>query len=191
MVATPRFPVYRRIVTGEGEVSASNPLPISLAAGDLDDAVKTDDAAFTPATDKVLMIGAEADETGPDSVDEGDAGALRMTLARALHVNLRNASGTEIVPANLGAVSSSTATSVNSAATSTTLLASNTARKGVTIRNTDANALYLGFGVAATTAMPEEIPGGATWEMPLPIFTGQLNGIWSADGSGAALIREN
>jgi len=59
-------------------------------------ATKVDDAAFTPAVDPVLVIGAEADETAADSVDEGDAGALRMTLARALHANLRNASGTEI-----------------------------------------------------------------------------------------------
>jgi hypothetical protein len=59
----------------------------------LDDAVKTDDAAFTPATDKVLMLGAQADETAPDSVDEGDAGALRMTLARGLHVNVRDDAG--------------------------------------------------------------------------------------------------
>lgn len=62
----------------------------------IDDVVKTDDAAFTPATDKVLMIGAEADEGSPDSVDEGDAGALRMTLTRALHVNLRDAAGAEV-----------------------------------------------------------------------------------------------
>lgn len=59
----------------------------------IDDAVKTDDAAFTPATDKVLMLGAQADETTPDSVDEGDAGALRMTLARGLHVNIRDDAG--------------------------------------------------------------------------------------------------
>lgn len=44
--------------------------------------VLTDDAAFTPATSKVAMIGAQADETGTDSVDEGDGGALRMTLNR-------------------------------------------------------------------------------------------------------------
>ena len=47
---------------------------------------KTDDAAFTPATDRVAMLGAFADETAPDSVDEGDAGALRMTLDRRLHI---------------------------------------------------------------------------------------------------------
>lgn len=45
-----------------------------------------DDAAFTPATDYVAVIGAQADETATDSVDEGDAGALRMTLRRALRI---------------------------------------------------------------------------------------------------------
>jgi hypothetical protein len=59
----------------------------------LDDAVKTDDAAFTPGTDKVLMIGAQLDATGPDVVDEGDAGALRMTADRALHSSIRDAAG--------------------------------------------------------------------------------------------------
>jgi hypothetical protein len=37
-----------------------------------------------------------ADETGPDAVDEGEVGVVRMTLQRALHVNLRDSSGTEL-----------------------------------------------------------------------------------------------
>lgn len=52
----------------------------------LDDAVFTDDAAYTPATSKLIVIGAQADEDSADSVDEGDAGALRMTLERRLRV---------------------------------------------------------------------------------------------------------
>jgi hypothetical protein len=44
----------------------------------------TDDAAFTPAASSVTPIGATADETSPDSVDEGDIGAVRMTLDRLL-----------------------------------------------------------------------------------------------------------
>lgn len=48
----------------------------------LDDAIFTDDAAFTPATSKVTVVGYQADETSTDSVDEGDAGAARMTLDR-------------------------------------------------------------------------------------------------------------
>lgn len=48
----------------------------------IDDAVYTDDAAFTPGTSKVLGVGFEADEGSTDSVDEGDIGAARMTLDR-------------------------------------------------------------------------------------------------------------
>lgn len=46
------------------------------------DPTKSDDAAFTPGTDKVQPVGYLADESSPDSVDEGDIGAPRMTLAR-------------------------------------------------------------------------------------------------------------
>ena len=54
-----------------------------------------DDAAFTPGTDPVDMIGATFDDTAPDSVDEGDGGALRMTAERGLHTTLRDAAGNE------------------------------------------------------------------------------------------------
>lgn len=48
----------------------------------IDNPVLVDDAAFTPATSSVMMAGFEADEGSTDSVDEGDAGAARMTLDR-------------------------------------------------------------------------------------------------------------
>jgi hypothetical protein len=53
----------------------------SIAAGAIADMI-VDDAAFTPATSRVLMAGFEADESATDSVDEGDGGAARMTLDR-------------------------------------------------------------------------------------------------------------
>ncbi len=80
-------------VTNTGTFVVQENGPALTALQLLDDAVKTDDAAFTPATDKVLMIGAQCDATGPDSVDEGDAGALRMTADRGLHVSVRDAAG--------------------------------------------------------------------------------------------------
>lgn len=52
----------------------------------IDDPVLVDDAAFTPATSSVMMAGFEADEGSTDSVDEGDAGAARMTLDRKVIV---------------------------------------------------------------------------------------------------------
>ncbi len=45
-----------------------------------------DDAAFTAGTTKVEVIGAVADESSTDSVNEDDIGAPRMTLDRVLHV---------------------------------------------------------------------------------------------------------
>lgn len=47
-----------------------------------------DDKAFTPGTSYVTAMGAQADETATDSVDEGDVGGLRMSLRRALMVSL-------------------------------------------------------------------------------------------------------
>lgn len=48
----------------------------------IDDPVFQDDVGFTPGTHKVMMVGFEADESSTDSVDEGDAGAARITLDR-------------------------------------------------------------------------------------------------------------
>lgn len=58
----------------------------------------TDDAAFAVATDSGVMIMGLADETAPDSVDEGDAGALRMTLDRLLKIQLAGVATGVAVP---------------------------------------------------------------------------------------------
>lgn len=60
--------------------ASDSPEVTSLAL--IDDAVVADDAAFTPGTTKTIVAGFFADETATDSVDEGDAGAARMTLDR-------------------------------------------------------------------------------------------------------------
>lgn len=52
----------------------------------IDNPVLVDDAAFTPATSSVMMAGFQADEASIDSVNEGDAGAARMTLDRKVIV---------------------------------------------------------------------------------------------------------
>lgn len=61
----------------------------------IDDAIVADDAAFTPATTKVMMAGFEFDDTTPDTVNEGDAGAARMSSRREVYVQLRDAAGNE------------------------------------------------------------------------------------------------
>lgn len=44
-----------------------------------------DDSVFTPGVDSGTVIMGFADEESPDSVGEGDAGAVRITLDRKLH----------------------------------------------------------------------------------------------------------
>lgn len=104
-------------------VSASKPLPISDAGGaltvdgtvtanlgatdnavldqiqtnttNLNNAIVQDDSPFTPATGYLMMIGGEYDDAGTDSVDEGDAGNVRITANRSMHTTLRDAAGNE------------------------------------------------------------------------------------------------
>jgi hypothetical protein len=61
----------------------------------LDDSIVADDAAFTPGTTKVSMAGFEYDDTTPDSVNEGDAGAARMSANRNQYVQIRDNAGNE------------------------------------------------------------------------------------------------
>jgi hypothetical protein len=58
----------------------------------IDDSVFVDDAAFTPATSSVNVSGYLFDDTSPDSVDEGDAGAARMSANRCQYMQIRDGS---------------------------------------------------------------------------------------------------
>lgn len=61
----------------------------------IDNPVVVDDAAFTPATTSVTMAGFTFDDVAPDSVNEGDAGAGRMSANRCQYVNIRDNAGNE------------------------------------------------------------------------------------------------
>lgn len=76
-------------LTVDGSVSVTGTTTTS------DTATLVDDAAFTPATSRVMMAGFEYDDTTPDSVNEGDAGAARMSANRNLYMNIRDSAGNE------------------------------------------------------------------------------------------------
>ena len=61
----------------------------------IDDVIIADDAAFTPATTKVAMAGFTFDDVSPDTVNEGDGGAARMSANRNIYVNIRDNAGNE------------------------------------------------------------------------------------------------
>lgn len=73
----------------DGDVSATNPLPALLRSE------QVDDAGFMPATSRIAMIGFEFDDTLPDSVDEGDGGAARMSANRCQYIMIRDGAGNE------------------------------------------------------------------------------------------------
>lgn len=77
------------------------------------------------------------------------------------------------------------------ATTDTQLLASNTSRVGATIVN-DANAtLYVKEGTGASpTSYTVALGRGDTYELPVPVYAGQINGYWTTGGSGAARVTE-
>lgn len=81
-------------------------------------------------------------------------------------------------------------TTVDSTTTSTRLVSSGQ-RKGAMVRNTDANVLYLllDSGTASATAHTVALASGDYFETP-PSYTGEINGVWAADGTGAALVTE-
>jgi hypothetical protein len=78
---------------GRAAAAASAPIVFSTedfaAINAIATAIVTDDAVFTPATSKVGMAGFQADEGSTDSIDEGDAGAARMTLDRKQIITLQ------------------------------------------------------------------------------------------------------
>ncbi len=90
-------------------------------------------------------------------------------------------------------VATATTTSVASSATSVTIVAANAARQALSITNDDANALLIKYGATASaTSYKVKIPGGGGyWERPDgDRYTGIIDGIWEADGSGSARVTE-
>jgi hypothetical protein len=132
-----------------------------------------------------LRVTLASDSTGLVSVDDNGAS---LTVDNG---------GTFAVQNTPAQVSTATVTALASAATSAQLLASTAGRRGLLLTNTDANGVYVKYGTTASaTSFSVFIPGGDTtngfgyWEMPAPIYTGRIDAIWAADGSGSLIATE-
>ena len=84
-----------------------------------------------------------------------------------------------------------TLSNVASSATSVTVLAANTSRKGACIFNDSTAVLYLKFGAtASTSSYTVQIAASGYFELPLPnVYTGIMDGIW-ASANGNARVTE-
>jgi hypothetical protein len=88
-------------------------------------------------------------------------------------------------------IATATLSNVAAAAISTSLLAAGAYRKGVLVFNDADEALLLKYGATASaTSYTVKIAAGGYWEMPWPVFTGALDGIWENAPTGAARITE-
>ena len=86
--------------------------------------------------------------------------------------------------------STATLANVSAAATSSTVAASNDGRRGLIVVNDSVETLYLKFGAtASTTSYTVMLCPGETFQMTAPIYTGIIDGIWSA-ASGTARVTE-
>lgn len=90
-----------------------------------------------------------------------------------------------------GAPETAVRTTIANTTTPTTLLALNSLRKGATIYNTSNRLLYIGFGATTVTTadFTVQISSGGYYEIPYG-FTGRISGVWSATGSGGAVVTE-
>lgn len=89
-------------------------------------------------------------------------------------------------------VSPATATlaNVGGSVASVTLQASNTARLGWMVYNDSTASMYLKFGSAASaTSFTVFLGPGAYYELPEPIYTGIVTGIWTV-ATGNARVTE-
>ncbi len=86
---------------------------------------------------------------------------------------------------------SATVTQVASSASNVTLKAANTSRKSLTISNDSTSVLYVKLGATASaTSYTYRLASYDILELPLPIYTGIVDGIW-ASANGNAYVTEN
>jgi hypothetical protein len=159
------------ITLGDNDVSASNPLPVTVSGGGGTQTVTgTVSIAGTVATTGTVAVSGTVATTGTVAVSG--------TVATQKN---RSATGTQ--------------SRVASANSSTTLLASNASRLGATISNNSTSDLYILLktgGTASSTAYSYHLPAAgvvdSVFEVPFG-FTGDIIGIWTS-ANGFAYVTE-
>lgn len=83
-----------------------------------------------------------------------------------------------------------TLANVASSATNVTLQAANTSRKTLTVFNDSTQVLYVKHGAtASTTSYTTQVGPLQLYELPQPVYTGIVDGIW-ASANGNARVTE-
>ena len=117
-----------------------------------------------------------------------------VTISTALPAGTNNIGDVDVLTlpdVALKNYSTSAVTSVVSAATSTSILASNVNRRmAIMVNDTDRNT-YVKLGAAAsTTSFSYKLSPGQILELPIPIYTGAIDAIWDSSPTGSMRVTE-
>jgi hypothetical protein len=163
------------LTTIDGRVDGVEGLLTTVAG-----AVKAEDAAHTTADAGIMALAVRADTAAATGAN-GDYVPLIVDSTGRLHANV------SALPRAATVVDVSLASDTTSAQ----LLAANANRIGLTLTNTDANAVYVYFGTTAVaTKFTVKIPADGYYEMPQPIYTGRIDALWAGNGSGSLIGTE-
>ena len=118
--------------------------------------------------------------------------ARNLTNAKPLDVAMNDANGDQLTGFDPSRPATATLTQVAVSAVSVTILAANAARRSFKVYNDSNNReLFLAYGAAATTtAFSVLVPSKTLYESILDDYTGIIAGIWSAVGTGNAIITQ-
>jgi hypothetical protein len=128
-----------------------------------------------------------------DEVTDGTLGTVQVQYVKIMDGDLNSTTkfgATNPLPVRAFGNATATLTNVSGSATSVSLLASNANARVRTAYNDSTAILYLKFGTtASTTSYTLQIPPNGYFEFPQPLYTGAVDGIWSA-ANGAVRLTE-
>lgn len=117
-----------------------------------------------------------------------------ITVSTALPAGNNNIGDVDVAslpPVVATTYSTSSVTSVVSAAVSTSILASNANRRMAILFNDCDKAVYVKLGAtASTTSFSYKLSPAQTLELPIPLYTGAIDAIWDATPSGSMRVTE-
>ena len=127
-----------------------------------------------------------------DNSERSDASEhLQVGLVGMKQVTLLDSSGS---PVTIGtsAISAATLSNVVDSASSVTVLAANSSRKGAIIHNDSSAVLYLKYGAtASTSSFTYRLNPFQTLEIKSDaLYLGIIDGIWASDAGGSARVTE-
>ena len=162
---------YQRVKITDGTPDGTQYIPGTTATGLLVD---------------VSQVRGTVAVAGPVTNSELRATALPVTTDGLTNTQLRASA----VPVSQAKFASAAVSAVAANAAAVTLASSDSTRGGMIIENNAGQTLYIKYGTLASVALyTATVPAsGGYWEMPFPIYTGVVSGIWAAADAGSAMV---